>query len=453
VYAKGNMKDALPLYEQAINIDHDFALAHLAVARVYLNTDRDEEATQETAKALASGSRLSAQDKLHAEAMQATQANPKVALEKWKALNELYPDKFGGVYGYFAWQNGNVFGAAIEATEKAANQQNPFRGTDQYLLGVLYLGVERYADSIREFKESRAAGVVTQNEFVAMAYAATHDFDGARKALLEGKPSGIARSDASLDVTKLALAVEEGRWDQIENDVDAAKKRAESLDGVARRRVAVVDLSLTPMLGGKAGVGEKIDALAASASSGREVEDQFQLLFAAYVAAGAGDIVRAERMIAKAGADANAAKFPILGNMKTVAEAELERAKGNSAHAAEMLKRLLDDTELSITHVALMDALVAMHDNAAALKEAQWLANRPGRAYAEYGFERVLTPFNVAQAQLASLRVAELTAIDGDPVRAKSAAAAFKTRWPGYTTNPDLARRINDLTQPKPAAQ
>jgi len=453
VYAKGNMKDALPLYKQAIDIDHDFALAHLAVARVYLNTDRDDEAGQETAKALALGSRLSAQDKLHAEAMQATQGNPKLALEKWKALNALYPDKFGGVYGYFAWQNGNVFGAAIEATEKAANQQNPFRGTDQYLLGVLYLGVERYADSIREFKESRAAGVVTQNEFVAMAYAATHDFDGARKALQEGKPSGSARSDATLDVTKLALAVEEGRWDQIENDIDAAKKRAESLDDVARRRVAVVDLSLAPILGDKAGVGGKIDALAASASSGRDVEDQFQLLFAAYVAASTGDTVRAERMIAKASADANAAKFPILGNMKTVAGAELERAKGNSAHAAEMLKALLDDTELNITHVALMDALVAAHDNAGALKEAQWLADRPGRAYAEYGFERVLTPFNVAQAQLGSLRAAELTAIGGDPARAKSAAAAFKNRWPGYVRNPDLVRRINDLTQSKPAAQ
>jgi hypothetical protein len=89
-----------------------------------------------------------------------------------------------------------------------------------------------------------------------------------------------------------------------------------------------------------------------------------------------------------------------------VAQAEIARASGNARQSISMLKPLLDGSELYITHVALMDAYGDAHDQDGATGEARWLSSHRGQAYMECNVEQMLTPFNVAAADIAARRLA-----------------------------------------------
>ena len=72
---------------------------------------------------------------------------------------------------------------------------------------------------------------------------------------------------------------------------------------------------------------------------------------------------------------------------------------------------------------AIMDGLL---DTMEALEHARWLADHPGRAYAEYNLDKALMPFNVAQARLAQLTAAELSLKLGDRDAARRGLEAFQ---------------------------
>ncbi|HET7221764.1 MAG TPA: hypothetical protein VFI81_01025, partial [Rhodanobacteraceae bacterium] len=170
-------------------------------------------------------------------------------------------------------------------------------------------------------------------------------------------------------------------------------------------------------------------------------ELKFQIVFAAYLAAHAGDMNLAERALVAAGPQSDT-DTPVLDNLRGVAKAEIERASGKPRDALVSLKQLVNGSELCITHVALMDAYADAHDNAAALAEAHWLSSHRGRAYAESNMRLLLAPFNVALSDLALLRSAELSRSSGDEVGASRYLAAFKRAWPEAIRMPWLASRL-----------
>ena len=107
---------------------------------------------------------------------------------------------------------------------------------------------------------------------------------------------------------------------------------------------------------------------------------------------------------------ASDADTPVLDNLRQVAQAEIARASGNAQQAISILKPLLDGSELYITHVALMDAYAAAHDDAHASEETRWLSAHRGQAYMEFNVEQMLAPFNVAAADIAARRLAPAAA-------------------------------------------
>lgn len=128
-----------------------------------------------------------------------------------------------------------------------------------------------------------------------------------------------------------------------------------------------------------------------------------------------------------------------------MARAEIKRASGKPQDALAILKPLVNGSELYITHVALMNAYADAHSDVDALVEAHWLSSHRGRAYLEFNVQQVLTPFNVAESNLALLRAAELSAASGDKTAARNSLATFLAAWPQAAKLSWLAPRLRRL--------
>jgi hypothetical protein len=131
--------------------------------------------------------------------------------------------------------------------------------------------------------------------------------------------------------------------------------------------------------------------------------------------------------------------------MLAVVEAEQARAGGKSDRAISILKPLVDGKELCIVHQSLLDAYVAGGHFEDALREANWIASHRGRAYAENNVQRMLTPLNVVQSDLALLTAAELAAKLNRNDETKKQLDAFRKAWPNADRIAFVAARTKTL--------
>ena len=382
-----NADEAMQLFRQALKLDPQFALAHLSVARILTNIGQDDEAIKELDAALALHEHLPARDLLYVEALRATFGPPRPALEKWKMLTNLYPDFFAGqgTYGYFAWELANRYAQAIESAKIGASPKNPHRGASQYLLATLYLGEERYGDALREFEEFNATPG-TPVGFHAAALAAERQYEKAQ-AVLDSRSRDA--SDPSLLIARATFALDQGKWNEGRELIRSARQQQKlpasmvrQLDSIALSLDAI-EAKTTPAFAKLARdvlKGEQ-DSAGRSMSMAARSDSQFRILLSAYLAAKANDVDAAQSALAAADATTRDADYPVLVNMREVAEGELARAEHKPEQAVAVLARRNDGTELYVTHAVLMDAYAAMNKPVDALKEADWLASHRGRAY------------------------------------------------------------------------
>ncbi len=448
-----NPTDAMQLFRQALKLDPQFALAHLSIARLYTNESQDDAAIKELEAALALREHLPARDAMYVEALRATFGPPRPALDQWKLVASLYPDFFAaqGTYGYFAWELGNRYEQAIESTRLAASPKNPHNGTSLYVLGTLYLGTERYEDALRTFDEFNATPG-TPISFHAITFAAQRHYDKAA-ALIDG--ANHEPNDPDVLIKRAIFAVDQGKWSEGRELIRRASA-APNLEPTLGHKLRAIDLSLA-VIDAKAPAalaGAVRDLLKAehdqppsAVSLAEQSATQFRILFAAYLAAKGGDATSARAALAATNAMPRDADYPLLVNLREVAEAELALAEHRAADAIATLAARNDGTELYVTHVALKDAYAANGKPAEALKEASWLASHRGRAYTEFGAEWVMTPFNVVESNLAMLDAADYARAAGQAAQAREWRERFGKAWPDATSVPFVAGRLADKPQ------
>jgi len=453
-YNVGRRKEAIALYEQALQLDPEFALARVGLARTFVVTDQEGQAREQIRKAADLRTRLSSRDALYVDAWQATFGPQLPALEKWKALAALYPDFFvaSGTYSYFAWQWANNFDEAIAAAQKSASPQNPNRSVSDYLLGFLYLGKEEYAKSTESFALATSLGMMSRNEFYASAYAAQRQFAKAKETLDSGHAADVVTEDINTHTTKIVIAADQGKWNEALDQFKVASREAAPLGSHKTSQFRAMELSLKGLAAPKA------DHLAAlreylqgetnglkQKDDGERIDTIFHVLFAGYLAARSDDEKLAQLAIGADLTEARDGRYPLPHQLLTVVDAEMARAKGDADQAIKLLKPLVDGTELYIVHLALMDAYATGNRDEDAFGEARWLAEHRGRAYAEHNVQRLLTPFNVVQSDLALLRAAELALKLGKKDEARNRLAAFRQAWPGADSLAFVGPRLKTL--------
>jgi putative peptide modification system cyclase len=436
--------DALALYGQAIALDPDFALAHVATARIHYGEGRYGKAVVELRAARTQRDRLSARDALYVDAWYATLSTPAIADEKWRLFANMYPDYSPGLgmHAYVSWQQYNRYAEAAATVEKAIVNKNSSRTLNQHLLGVLYLGSERHDDALKQFEAAEAGGF-ERVAFHAMAFATQRRFTDATSALARDAGGNdetrlinraiFALDQGDLGATRKIIADARATVERIHSDVGG-------IDGMALS-VAALD--------GHASLGALRAYLQEQSANARQgvtdidlFDHRFRMLLVAYLAARQGDAGLAGDAVVAAGTMKG---YPALDDMRAVVEAEMARSVGDPERAISLLTARLNGDELYLVHVALLDAQVAGGNAKAALDSARWLSEHRGRAYTEYNSNWILRGFYVGQSSLALLRAAELSFDTGDRQSASSLLQRFRQAWRNLAQAPGVVGRVSTL--------
>jgi putative peptide modification system cyclase len=446
-----NFKDAETYFTEALRIDPHFALAHVALAKVFEAENQPGNALKEIRAAQADRTRLSARDALYVDAWAATYLTPGQALEKWKLLVSVYPDYFPGIgaYAYFLREYGNRFEEAISYLEQSVSSKNPNRAASETMLGALYVEAGRYGDAMHAFSKAETDGMRSQNTVYLLAYAAQRKFSDTAAVLARSKSANIPSMDIGSVNVRSAIAVDQGNWKEANGELEAARTQAKALGPrfVGRFRGTILSLNALDGTPTAAQVSALKDYLAwqekaLGTAAPTDIPDlKFQITLAAYLAAYLGDTTLANQALGAVSPESDA-DTPVLKNMHRVAKAEIERASGKPQAALTILKSLASGSELYITHVALMNAYADAKDNSSALTEARWLSSHRGRAYAESNMHLMLAPFNVAWSDLALLNAAEFSKALGKDTEARKSLVAFENVWPTAKETSWLAHRL-----------
>lgn len=446
-YFTGDMRDALAQYQQALDLDPDFATARIAVAIVHLNAGQNSLALKDLREVSAHRERLISRDALYADARQAVLVDPRSGLEKLKSVADLYPEFFPvqGAYAYYAWTQ-TRYSAAMGAARRNAVAKNPHSAAGTELVAILHLTGDRFDDARREFVAASQAGF-SRNDFFATLAAAQRRFEEAESLLDRGKPAGVPSDDIDTLVVRITMAVDQGKWSTMDATLDAADQQAARVGARNQQRFDGIKLGLHSMFGKDgantfASYAHSEAAAVAALDNGIDRDAAaFHALFAAYLAARSGNNRLPAEILAKVPVAAD--DFP-LSNLRAIITAEMEMTAGHADRAVTALVPLVDGNELYLTHVVLLDAYAMNHDEEQALLEAQWLAEHRGRAYGEYGAHQFLTAYDVAQSNLALLRAAELS-LHTTPAAARDWLARFKSAWPDFTQITSVSTRVSAL--------
>jgi len=432
-YSTGDMKEALSFFEAAVQLDPQFALAHISIATVHGNAGENEAMFEHVRAAAANPDRMSARDVLFVDAWQTTLTRPQDALRKWKSITTLYPDFYpaNGAYAFYAW-DANHYEEAIPAAIANASPHNAKATAGIYLLGILYLATDRYKESLLQFQRAAEFGM-GRNDYYSLAHAAQRDFVKANFLLDKNKPSGRPADDFGTELIRIALLTDQGRWRELSPLLDTAKKDAQVAGARIPQQFAGIEFGLRSVF-------DSVDSKSLQDYARREAHAQtsnttdraqaiFHAIFANYLMARLNP-QQASELVAELGpVVAEIGDGPLL-NLFAIANAEVARTKRLPEKALEILKPLIDGNELYLTHVALLDAYTDSGAKTEAIEETKWLSSHRGRAYAEYGAQQFLTAFNIAQANLALLRRAELASALDQKEDARKALDEFAQQWP-----------------------
>lgn len=435
--AGGRGREAISLYERALALDPEFALAHASVGRVKLAGDDRDGARVHLSKALELAERLAARERLYLEALSATLGPFEPMQAHWKSLGTVYPDYYGAHanYALFAYAYANQYPEAAESARKALSNFSPRLGNTHYMLGTIALAQDDFEAADRHLSAARDLGGDGLGLVHGDALAARRQFTRASEALAAVRLSGVEANDLSVEVLRVALAIDQGKFTDADAAAENAVTRASALgrpfEGVYRG-IALTIESLAP----DANYPSQVEAFVQSALEGirdtdgaKQQQTAFDAMVGAWLAANIGRTALSREALIAARPVVVAAGRPVMEQMQAAAQGALSLAEDRPAEAVASLQARLDGTELYLTRVTLAEALARAGRTAEAQAMFEWLAAHRGRAWGEYNSYYMLRPLNVAWSTLALLRLAELQATQAGGDAAAVDASRFTAHW------------------------
>jgi putative peptide modification system cyclase len=443
-------RDAMDLYQRAIDLDPNFAMAYLRMAFIAYG-NYDAEGTQKyMALAQANRNRLTDRESLLLDAGQAVFQSPDLALRKLKLVAQLYPDEFRAYYNYsfFAHNDAQLYEEALDYLTPALSPQNPQLRNTYYKQGHLYLSLDRYAEALQAFRQAESLGVKGYLREYADAYAAQRKYADAARVVALQTSTGDINSDLEGRLGEVSYNVDRGRWADalaasraLQNDAAAGLPLTQAL----YRAIGLELRAYDPDPAFADDLREHI-ASATTAYDQATVLDrrhrEYLLLAAGWMAAYTRDTASARDVLAHAGAKAASGAYPANKDMALAIRAELALASGQPEDAIALLQARARDVDDSyFTHAVLARAYLAAGRHGPALDQANWLVAHRGLAYGEFNGLSTWQPVNVLESNLA-YATAERAAIGlGDTVAAGKARAAFAAAWGKAADGPLVARR------------
>ena len=395
-------EQALGLYRRALQLDPQFALAHADMARLHAGLGEVESASNEWRKALAIRGRLSPQETMRIELMLQQHLASAAYFRKVGEYLAIYPDDEQVIArsGSNLWHQHNDFRAAEVRFRMAIKPVYPNQGSYTYSLGIMALGQDRYDEALVAFRKSRDLGYTGAGEY----YARLHDARGDHAESDRIYAQSTTGKQGWRGEGAVSTWIDRGDLERARESATTWRRQADEAGDVMdalRARAAVASVAVFAKTQGH---NEELrDLLATTRVRAKDVDAVYPpsstelQLYAALLAAYAGDASLVADALAGTESASAVRDFPTVAQLREVVLAEQERMVGKADAAVARLRPLVrQDTALVVTHWALMRAEQAAGNADAAAAQSRWLATRRGRVWAENTTLDVLRFFNVA---------------------------------------------------------
>lgn len=393
-------EEARNLYQAAVEIDPEFALAYAGLAKLHARTGDMESAREELNRALAKQSQLPHRERLYLKAWQAEMEPGGWPLEDWRALAKLYPDSFAGLSNtsWYLFQD-NRFSEAEGYARAASVPQDHLRVYPMVQLGQIQIALgqpERARETLKQAHDLGGGGGVDDSGIDALV--AMRRYEEAEQ-MLAGLDSG-GESLQGLMRLRVHMLVAADRGDC--RAMDDALRSDRTKPTVPYQKI---HLRLQHVVAAVIceGVGDdKLSPLAADLSAVmRRTDDpawrdhSLQMLGLIYLAQRQGQDVLASRLLREHRDVFESQRSPVVGKWYGLVQAMQRMQEGRTDAAIAILQPLLDGSEPLQAHVLLMKAYGLKGDTTGVERQRQWLVSHRGQAIGELMAMQLLQPLNV----------------------------------------------------------
>ncbi len=400
-------EQALGLYQRALQLDPQFALAHADMARLHAGLGEVAAARDAWRKALAIPQRLSPQEKLRIELMLQQHDAPGPYFRKAEQYLALYPDDYQviGRLGTNQWHQLNDFRVSEATFRRALNPAYPRQGVANYGLAIMLLGQEKIADAVARFQKSRQQGFTGSGEYYARAYDARGQHaaaDGVYQQSTRGRQGWQGEAG-------VVTWIDRGQWAKAGNAANVWLEESVTAGDVLETLRARAAIASIAVLGDQGDAGAALRSLlAATRKQAKDVDAIYPpasselQLHAGLLAAFKGDAALLAETLRDVQDNSAVRDYPTVAQFQQVLLAERERLTGKPQAAVARLRPIVKrDDALVAAHWALMRAERAAGNTDAALAQERWLATHRGRIFAESTTTDVLRFFNAAVSRQA----------------------------------------------------
>jgi putative peptide modification system cyclase len=393
-YALRDLDKAEQHFRQALQLDPDFAMARIGLARTAFARTDIATAQGEMKAALSEASKLTNRERLYADAQLSLLLWEKGYQSKWGALSDLYPDfDVAAFNAAFGMSMGNRFKEMRMFSERAVAVQGVTLPVAIKFRAIANAGLGDLGAASADCADARGEGAGNQIEcelFKEVAGSGEQALAALRPIANEPEFAAVERAAAELNVL-----ADEGRWEEAGRKaralIEARSKPVLPFDWFARSSALeilshqaektelrqqvsnLLDLAEREM---PAAAGRARDSVAAAA------------LHAGYVAAGMGEFELAERAQRMVRQQIDASPDPLLANASDIVTARLQRSKGEAQAALNTLARYDDPSVLALTWVERAKAMEALGQDASGLTKRLDSPEGKARIYAEWAPEK-----------------------------------------------------------------
>lgn len=444
-YEQLKYDDARRLYERAIELDPEFAMAYAGVASTLLPIGRLDEGLASVRKAAALKTRLPPREAMYVDALLAASSDPRKGAEKWSDLASLYPDSGAGQNnaGLIYWQDLNDCAAALPLLKAATEGRDPLRFVSWHFKGYCELWSGEPVAAADSFRAALAMRPLPMTFGLADTLTYQERFSEVPAVIAqlpEGLPASFALEAKAREVTWLAY---QGRLAQARTHAQdlASAARAASLEATESRAqlyTAAIDLNL----------GQAIDAGAYASAQLRSLSSDHSphaasvhLALMALMVERQGQTIAAREWIGQIRANPSQRGNPSLDALLLALDA---RMSPSAAAGLALIPATPAPSERFQVRWASAELAERSGNPERALADLEWLAANRSRAFAEYDDYFAAQVLNVLDVNQALLRQIKL---EPDPQKAARLRQALKSRW--ADADPSLKALLLE-TEPAP---
>jgi putative peptide modification system cyclase len=436
--SQGDGRQAIALYQRAVELDPGFASAHVKLGAYYLQAGNGERVLEHFRAAEAQRERLIPRDRLYVDAHLAALLTPDRMLDRWAQLASLYPDFHTGQnnYALILWIYENRFEDALAPLREVVASRHPFRGIAANTLSTMHLALGDFESALEADAFALASGAARPFFVELSTAAAMRDYARAEALLAEADPRGFGFGEVELPLRATTLHADRGRLgaalEQTRRAADAGA-RFDLPGGRQRARLAALYIESRA---GRGDLAERIAAYVAEEQARIPSEGPMldasavsHLLLAGLVAARAGELALAEAAQAAARPRVAGQGFRDRELLYDALGAEILLARGDAEAALARLRPWLDQREGYQTRMVAYRAAQAAGLDGEVEAHAAWLLARRGQAFAEYVQQFAAQALNVMDGNEVRLERAEAALAAGAREQAALLAAPLVEAW------------------------